>query len=409
MASPTARQSSASAGLDRDSVWRADLAALVVGMGRLHPALEHSVSRSDLEMAAARLSSQIPTASDDQLLVGLIRIVAMVSSKGCDAHTGLYVWGEQTYAVDSLPLRLWWFDEGVYVVDALEPYRDLIGSTIEGIGTRRMSDVLAAIEPLVPRDNDMTVRLLMPRFLLIPQLLRGLGLIGPGSVDLSLSSGTGRALTVAVKPIAMREYNAWAGAYGLHLPADASVPYLSRIDDALWWQSLDGGATLFVQYNRVDRLPLSTVESLRSALHAPGVINVIIDARHNYGGEVTAATQLLDLMKDPAVDRPGHLFVITGRNTFSATGIFVARADAETSAVVVGESMSGCPTAYGNARSLDLPKTGLSVSVATLLEVGVSADDTRPTIAPELSARLTPAAWLARRDPALEAIRAYRP
>ena len=88
--------------------------------------------------------------------------------------------------------------------------------------------------------------------------------------------------------------------------------------------------------------------------------------------------------------------------------MFVARVDAGTSAIVTGEPMSGCPTAYGNARSLTLEYSGLVVGVSTLLEVGMTAADRRPTIEPELPARLSFAAWIARDDPALAAIRRYR-
>ena len=96
-------------------------------MARLHPALDHGVSRGELDAAAAKLAASAPALTDDQLLVGVMKIVAMVSAGGCDAHTGAYVWGGGMYAVDSLPLRLWAFDEGLVVVDALSPYRKLIG------------------------------------------------------------------------------------------------------------------------------------------------------------------------------------------------------------------------------------------------------------------------------------------
>ena len=61
-------------------------------------------------------------------------------------------------SIDSLPLRLWLFadDEGadeVVVVDALAPYRDLIGSRIDTIDGHPIADVLAEIDPIVPRDN----------------------------------------------------------------------------------------------------------------------------------------------------------------------------------------------------------------------------------------------------------------
>src|SRR5207237_10322429 len=115
-------------------------------------------------------------------------------------------------------------------------------------------EVLAAIEPLVPRDNDTTVRLLTPRFLLIPQILRGLGLAGAGDAILTVTTVTGTSRNVAVAPIPIRSYNAWAGPYGLHLPDDPGVLYLSRAEEPLWWTDLDGGRLLYVQYNRVDYL-----------------------------------------------------------------------------------------------------------------------------------------------------------
>lgn len=71
--------------------------------------------------------------------------------------------------------------------------------------------------------------------------------------------------------------------------------------------------------------------------------------------------------------------------------------------------MGGCPTAYGDSTDVPLPYGGLVVSVSELLEVGVSEDDLRSTIDPELPARLTPEAWSSGIDPALDAIAGYQP
>ena len=66
--------------------------------------------------------------------------------------------------------------------------------------------------------------------------------------------------------------------------------------------------------------------------------------------------------------------------------------------------MGGCPTAYGNPTDVTLPSSGIVVSVAGMLEVGVSADDTRQSIEPDVLAELTRSAWEDGRDPAREAI-----
>ena len=374
-------------------------------MAQLHPNLTHGTSRAALDDAVADLIARIPEASDDQLMVGVLRIVAMVSAKGCDAHTGAFIWGTGTYPVHSLPLRLWLFPgelgDSLVIVDALPPYEDLIGSTIGRIEETQVGNVRGLLASIIPRDNDSTLRLLLPRYLLIPQVLRGLHVADDGPVTLGLTTPDGLSRTVDVQPIPMADYNGWAGPYGLHLPADPEVLYLSRIDDALWWTRLQDPGTLFVQWNRVDHLPLGTVGDLRKELHKPDVTRVVLDMRHNYGGEVSAAEAMLDLFTDPAIDQPGRLFVITGRNTFSAASLFLAWLERDTDAVIAGEPMGGCPTAYGNSRDMTLAFSGIVVSVATMLEIGVSADDTRPTIEPEISSPLTADDWANGSDPAL--------
>lgn len=407
---PTAQPS-----LDRDAGWRADLALLVPGMAAIHPSLTHGVSRGDLDAAVAALSATVDTATNDQLMVGVLRIVAMVSASGCDAHTGAYVWGAGTYPVDSLPLRLWLFPneagdgDEVVIVDALPPYGDLIGSRIDTIEGHAIADVLRAIDPLVPRDNDQTVRLLMPRFLLIPQVLRGLGLADDGAISLGVTAPGGAASTVDVQPDPMTTYNAWAGPYGLHLPANPDVPYLSAIDQALWWKLQGDGETPFVQYNRVDPLASKTLDDLRAALHAPDVARVVLDLRHNYGGELSALGPVQALFEDPALDGQDRLFVLTGRNTFSAGSLLVARLDRHTQATIMGEPMGGCPTIWSDSADLVLPSSGIVVSVADDVAVGVDPADPRLTIQPDVPVEITREDWAAGRDPALGLIAASPP
>lgn len=372
-------------------------------MDDLHPQLDHGVSIDELNSAVSDLSAQVTTLTDDELMVGVLRIVAMVSAEGCDAHTGAYVWGNGEYPVDSLPLRLWLFDDGVYVVDALPPYEDLIGQRIDAVNGRATDDVIDMIDPIVPRDNDQTVRLLMPRFLLIPQILAGVGVVDDvGTIDLLIGTSTRNPTTVTVNPIPMAEYNTWAGPYGLHLPADPNVPYLSSIDETLWQKESEDG-TLFVQYNRVDFV--STTD-LTLALEDPATERVILDLRHNFGGELSALDPIDDAITAYAVAHPGSLYVITGRNTFSAGSMLVARLDAQTDAVIVGEAMGGCTVFWADVEDLALPFSGIDVSVSTFFEVSVDPGDDRVTIGPDIPAPLTPTEWAAGIDPALRAIQA---
>ena len=401
----TATAPSPEASLDRVAGWQADIRSIVPGLERIHPNPFHGTPRSVIEAEAVQLATNAPSLSDDQLLVGVARIGALVSAKGCDAHTGLYVWGTGTYAVESLPLRLWLFGDDLVIVDALPPHQDLIGARIDTIEGQPIDEVRSALDPLIPRDNDQTVRLLMPRYLLIPEILRGIGLRNDSSVRFRYTKdGASREVDLASVPMA--DYNAWAGPYGLHLPpppGKSDVRFLSRIDDPLWWEMLPDGETLYVQYNRIE-LVGSDVSELQEALRAPNVTRVVLDIRNNFGGEVQPVDTMVGLFDDPAVDQPGKLFVILGRNTFSAASMLAARLEARTDAIFVGEPMSGCPTTYGNNVELPLVHTGLSLLVSGTLEIGTDANDARTTIPLDAETTLAQDEWAAGDDPAMDVI-----
>jgi hypothetical protein len=400
---PTAPASTVpSAAPDRVAGWIDDLEMLIPEMAAIHPDLGHSTPVAELESAVESLIDRIPASNDDELMVGILRIVALVSAAGHDGHTGAFIWGTGTYPVSSLPLRLWLFPEGVYIVDALPPYEDLVGAKIATVAGHPIADVLAALDPLIPRDNPATVTLLTPRFLLIPEVLHGLELIDDvGPVELGLATGPERIDPTAVEPISMADYNAWAGPYALHLPDDPDVLYLSDAANVLWSTDL-GGGTLFVQYNRVERVATSVVDGIEAAAAAPGIERVVVDIRHNYGGETFARSQVLDLLMSDAFSGR-QLSVIVGRNTFSAASLFSAEVDARTEARFAGEPEGGSPNLYGNSRDVRLPYSGIVVSVASeYFETEPGADN--PYTKLDIPVPLTAADYFAGRDPALEAI-----
>ena len=406
---PTSSGPAGSPSDERVAGWLADLDGLLDAMAARHPDLFHDTPRAEIERAIDELKGRTATATDDELMVGVAHIVALVSAGGRDAHTGLYPWSpDSSYPAHSLPLRLWLFPDGLHVVDALPPYEDLIGARLDTIAEHPVDEVLAALDPLIPRDNDATVRLLTPRYVLMPEVLHGLGLVDDvGPVAMGIIDPAGTAQDVTVTPIPMDDYNAWAGPYGLHLPADPDVLYLSRMDEPLWWSRIDDGATLFVQYNRVDILQGTFLRELMDEAAAPDVARVVIDVRHNFGGEVQALGPILATFPAPPFDAPGRLFLVTGRNTFSAASMFAAMLQARTDVTVVGEPMGGSPNAWGNARDIKLEHAGLVVSVATLFELATTVDDERPTIEPDLAVPLTFADWSSGRDAALDAILAH--
>lgn len=136
---------------------------------------------------------------------------------------------------------------------------------------------------------------------------------------------------------------------------------------------------------------------------------MILDLRHNYGGELTVLDATQPLFEDPAVDWPDRLFVLTGRNTFSAGSLLVARLDRNTDAQIVGEPMGGCPTIWSDPSELTLTSSGIVVNVADDTAVGVDPNDERQTIDPDIHAVLTREDWANGIDPALRTFEIVAP
>ncbi len=352
--------------------------------------------------AVADLARSIDGATDDELMAGVLRIVALVSAGGRDSHTGAYVWGYGTFPTYTLPLRLWVFPEGVVVVDALPPYEGLIGHTVASIGGRPVGDVLAKLDPFMPRDNPETLTLLAPRFLLTTEILHGAGLIADPSVVPIEFSEPPSTEPVVVAAIETSAYNAWATPYGLFLPTRADVAYLARSTEPIWWR-IDDGTTLYVQYNRVTHLSGTTLDELKAALATPGITRLIVDIRHNYGGESFGYQSVVDAVVAGAAGRTRGTFLITGRNTYSAASLFTAALTDRTAVMIVGEAMGGSPALFGNARDVSLPFSGIVINVATEFFQPVPGDE-RLGIAPDRAVPLGLADFLAGRDPALAAI-----
>jgi len=145
------------------------------------------------------------------------------------------------------------------------------------------------------------------------------------------------------------------------------------------------------------------VDSLRSP-------RLVLDLRGNGGGNNYLNQPLVHaILRRPAFDRPGRLFVIIDRGTFSAAVSLSTDLERETNAVFVGEPTGGAPNSPGDPARLRLPASDLGVRISTVMWNGSDPRDPRTFIAPDLPAMLTFADWLAHKDPALDAIRAYRP
>ena len=381
----------------------ADLDLLVEELERIHPEPWHGIAREDFVAAIDDLKARLGELSPDELVVELSRVVALLSRAGRDGHQ---------FAVPAdgaegpyLPIRVYEFEEGVFITQALAPNAELAGARITAVGGHPVAEVLDALEPLIPRDGPQTVREFRPVFFVRVDVLHGLGLIGEGAVELAIVDTDGAERTVTVDPVPFDTYVAqFELDAALRLPSRADTLYLSDYTQIAWSRYLPESRTFYLRYSEVHDLGgLDTAVAERGG--QPDVDRVVLDLRQNPGGDNHSYPLLLHALQAYAEAHPGRLFVLTDRVTFSAASNLATELEQTTDATFVGEPMGGGLNFWDDVRFIDLR------NLAVPMRVGISTrywqksfpDDPRLTIEPDLPVPVRAADYFAGLDPALEA------
>lgn len=359
--------------------------------------------RAEWVAAADAVKAAIPTLTDDQALVELVRLAAMPGWGGREGHTGIFPFIPDS-GTHEYPLKFWEFGDDLVITDARDPNKEVIGTRVVAIEGHPIADVLALVEPLVPRDNPSNLKAYAPIYLRTSELLAGLGVLeeaGPATFTVADRAGTER--DVIIEPVEPEDDIAWHGGEPLTLPVGEPL-WLQDRDAPLWWEFLPDSGTLYVQYNAVEGGINEVVEEILARAKQDDVERVVVDLRKNGGGDNGTYRTFLHGLEDPAIDRPGRLVLLIGRLTFSAAANFATELDHSTGAWFAGEDMGGSPNLYGDTRRTELPTSGQVAYIAKVYWEKSTPDDPRITIEPELPVPYTFEDYLARRDPVLDAV-----
>jgi tetratricopeptide (TPR) repeat protein len=396
--------------LSRDEGWRADLAFFAREVVRRAYAPFGQVSRERFGEQIADLGRRIPGLTGTQIMVELNRLVSQLG----DGHAFVLPAMADQGAYPALPLDVYLFEEGAFVVAAAEGYRELLGARVDRVGGRDTAAVLEALDPVISRDNDQQVRMVAPFWLCWPPVLHALGLIDdPGRATLTVTppDGTGREVQVSAEPVNLALMPPYPDGW-TELPDTLTGPrplYLRHRELPYWFEHLAADDLVYFQFNGVKDFPGEPISDFCDRLFGliagrrPG--RLVIDMRWNGGGNTFLSQTLLHrLIGCQAINRRGALFVIIGRMTFSAAQNTVTLLEQHTRATLVGEPTGSRPNFIGETIPFELPVSKLMVNVSDLYWQTGYPMDHRPWIAPELYAPPTFESFSRNDDPALAAI-----
>ena len=356
---------------------RSDARRFLEAVTRHHPDPFRLTTRDAFEREVERADAQ--AASRPDAVCALMRLGALLADR--NGHSGVFALDRHRDPLRFYPLRLFEFEDGVFVVSAGDA--GLRGAEVLAVGGVPIASLAAEVEPLIPRDNDSTVRARRPGYLVAVEVLEGLGV---GGGPFLLRPPRGDPVEVALEPIPGPEYAASVGSSAPLPPA--SVEWLDE-------------EIILVAYNVTRGETSSLAERIATLARARLPRALILDLRQNGGGDNTTFGPLLRELERQA--RAARLLVLTSRLTFSAAMQLVVELEQKTDAIFVGEPTGGSPNQFGDAITVELPATGLLGHVATIGWETAGPEDERLTREPDVGVPVRSEDFFCGRDPVLEA------
>ena len=350
--------------------WRADLDTAASQLERFHIDLYHTVSRDRFRATIDSLKQAVPRLAHHEIVVELARIMVLIA----DGHTRLtlpladgveFFTGHANtppphvpgLAFRQYPLRVFLYDDGVFV-------RRVSTEHAEAAGVRYV-----------------------------------------------LEDGNGRRRDLVLGPVPAGETVQWTDA------RSGSGDLLSQRHPGVnyWFEYLAGERLVYVRYAEVRvQEGLETIEEFAARLYRfidqNPVERVVFDIRGNVGGNGEQNRPLLHgAIRSDKLRRPGALFAIIDRGTFSAALMFAMDLERHTPVIFVGETMGAKPNHYGDSRRLRLPNTGLTIRASTRYWQLSRPTDRRDAVAPMIPVPVRSADYATQNDPVLDAVLSFRP
>jgi hypothetical protein len=389
--------------VDRVEGWSGDLDFWLAAAAREHYVWRGKELPEELLARADWLHEQIPDLSDQRVLIEFERLAALLG----DGHTVVRQFSDR-FETTALPLRFYVFSDGLFVIDAEAGFEQWIGSQVLSIGATSADVLLKRVADYVSKDNVYTTRWVGPRFLRLTGTLEAIADgIDPAAVRVTLRAPGAEPAVEVFTPRREEPSAATPKLAPSRLP-DAPPPplYLQDVPRSYWFRAVDDH-TVYAQCNQfvndADGTLADFAGRLARALEEHPPARLVVDVRHNNGGDGTLLTPLVYALRDYDARPQTELVVLMGRNTFSAAQIFLARVDSETQALFAGEPSSSSPNFVGEEHALRLPWCGASANFSNRYHETIPGD-ARAFIPADLPLELSSQDYFANRDPLLELV-----
>ena len=379
-----------------------------------YPFLFKKVSAADFDAAVDELYQQIPSLEAHEVTVGLARIVSLFKY----GHTQI------TYTTvangTALPVNLYEFTDGIFIEGVQLEHKDVVGAKVIAIEGIPIKKALEMIRPVVPVENEQYFKAFGLRFVTVPAVLHAQGVTASLNETITMTlEKEGKSFDYSFTSIPTDQLSE---EYNFTIPSEtwisardqSSTPlYFKDLNERLFFfEFLEDTKTVYARQSRVrnetDETLGSFYEKLFDFIDTHDVNRLVYDVRHNGGGNNYLNKPFIKgLVRTDKLQKPGSLFVIIGRRTFSAAQNLVNEIDNYSSAIFVGEPTAENLNFYGDTRAETLPNSQIIAYLSFAWWQDKAPWENADWLYPDVSVAMSFEDFKTNKDPILEAALNY--
>jgi len=309
----------------------------------------------------------------------VLRIQQLIASMG-DSHTEI----DYRPLFDKnqiLPLRFYWFSNGLYVTQTSKKYSEIVGCKIISINKIPVETVIDSLSSLVTIDNKAILRKNVPPLIPFLQILKYFNFASANSVEVTYKLQSGESKVIIMQPEIINKNNAVT--FKPKVSHEAIALYYKNQNQYFTENYIAGDQLYYLQYNRCSGREVETKRgNIEKAAGLPSfkeyedkvfeklnpnpVKKIVFDVRNNPGGDSRQGREFINKLAMFLKGKPDiKVYVVLGRRTFSSAVLNALEFKKIPNVVFVGEETSGKPNHFGEVRTLKLPSSKLTVYYST--------------------------------------------
>ena len=327
--------------------WIEDIDYLKDELIKNHANLFAYIKEDEFNEKIEKLKGMIDELDYEEMKVEISRVVASIK----DAHTSL-VFPARRF----IPLKFYYFNDGVYIIDTTKNYENLLFKKVIAIENVSIEEILKELYNIISFENEYFFKAQSMKYLQIVEVLYGLLIVDyMDKIKITLENGEYEVL-----PVSIDELNY----------TNSKLPlYARRSSENLWFKYLDN-EELYIKYNSCRESGNKSIESkidkIIEFIEGNNVKKVTVDLRNNLGGNSSLFEPFIEyISKNKGINNKENLRVIIGRETFSSALLNAYSFKNNTNAKIIGEPSGGKPNCYGEILRITLPNSKFLVTYST--------------------------------------------